>query len=196
MGRYLGPTLFAVAMFFAIRLIAAQTASPKVKTDQGRQWKEYAYPSDGFAIMLPDAPRPHEDSQVAGGTVYSIRLAWDTVASLHVASFPGGCADVFDRHVSAMNLQARTGKWTDARTDSNRLSYRLDAASLREFNFVGHPAAEYEEEVMGPGTHFGGYQRFQCVDKRFYIFQARWFFGPPRPTDVTRAISSFRLVEK
>jgi hypothetical protein len=59
----------------------------------------------------------------------------------------------------------------------------------RETNAARHPAVETEHETKS-GRH---YDRFQCVDKRLYIFSSTWPQGQPKPQQFERVVNSFRL---
>jgi len=52
---------------------------------------------------------------------------------------------------------------------------------------------ENEHETKSKSRY---YDRFQCVDKRLYVFTATWPAGLIKPQEVSRIVNSFRLLTK
>ena len=84
MKRQLKPPAILVAILFLTVNFAPAKTAPKAKAIQEQSWKEYAYPIDGFAITLPDAPNPHKDTQLPDGTAYTVHLPGEHYVTLHV----------------------------------------------------------------------------------------------------------------
>src|SRR5450759_1928935 len=76
----------------------AQSDGGKLKPARETDWREYAYPTDGFAAKFPYAPTPHKDTQVPDGTAYTVSLPGSTF-TLHVANFAEGCSARFTQYV-------------------------------------------------------------------------------------------------
>lgn len=186
--------LLLITALLGCRSLVGQTSSPKSAVNRNQSWSEFVSEKDGFAMMLPEAPSPHKDTQLADGTAYTVHLRGNVTLTLHVGIFPEGCGDVFNKHLAAVKEdipQAKQSKPT--KTDQFR---RLDISSVREFKAAGYPAVEYEQEVTDSQGKVRFYQRLECVDKRLYIFGAAWPAGSPKSADVTRAVDSFRLVRQ
>jgi hypothetical protein len=50
------------------------------------EWKEYVYPSAGFAIALPSDPFPHDDPTNPGYTVYTVHVSPTLVVTFRSAN--------------------------------------------------------------------------------------------------------------
>jgi hypothetical protein len=195
MRRLLRFVLPWIATLMGSLLVAAQGLPPK--DAQQQQWKEYAYPNDGFAITLPHRADPHEDSTlskatftaftVSGTQAYTVGLSADRPVTLHVATFPKGCSDFFGQYQSLI----RGAK--DGTIDTSKAGIQVDAATLREVTVGGYPAVENEHETKSQSRY---YDRTQCVDKKLYIFTVTWPAGSTKPSELSRIINSFRLLTK
>jgi hypothetical protein len=171
-------------------LLAAQTGTPPPKTAPKDEWHEYVYPTDGFAFTVPVAPQPHKDGQLKDGTAYRVQLPRLTV-SLHVGNYPQGCEDVFKEYLGY--ARRSVGDAGRARIDRAGRIFRTDPSTIREFNYGGHAAVEYEQEITIEGTSTMDYELFINVDKRLFVLTATWDHGA-RPPELTRVIRSFRLL--
>src|SRR5215475_14396617 len=56
------------------------------------EWKEYVYPSAGFAITLPSDPHPHDDPTAPGFTAYTVHLSPQLVVTFRATSYKQNCA--------------------------------------------------------------------------------------------------------
>jgi hypothetical protein len=191
MMRFSTLAFLATTLSAACSIVIAQTSSPKSKSGQEQQWKEYVYPNDGFAIKFPYAPTPHKDSQVPDGTAYTISSpVYDL--SLHVANVQDGCASAFSQY---LNLVRRLVKQLREGTlDQSQSDFRVDASSAKEITVGGYPAVEYEQEVKKSKRN--DYERIQCVNKKLYMFTALWAADQSKPADVKRIVDSFRLLAR
>jgi hypothetical protein len=181
------------AVFFTAFTLAVGSAQTRPKTSNVAkpQWREYAYPKDGFAITLPEKPDPHKAPQFSDGTIYTVHFGRDVTFSLHVGTFPTGCGDVFDEYLTAVRRsipQMKKGEWTGSNP-----SFRGDPSSVRERDVEGYLTVEHEQEVRTGEETFSSYERWQCVDKKLYVFTAKWPGGLVRPNAVGQIVDSFRL---
>jgi hypothetical protein len=169
----------------------AQPDSRRPKSSQGAQWSEYVYSDDGFAAKFPYSPNAHKDTQVPDGAVYTLSLAGFTL-TLHVANYPEGCSERFTRYVGIVRKTSK--QLQDGTIEAAQGGFRVDPTTIREIIVAGYPAVEHEQEVIS--SKLKNYERWQCVGTRLYIFSAHWPQEQPKPPDVTRIVSSFRLVSK
>jgi hypothetical protein len=170
-------------------LLTAQ--SVRSNGTQQEKWKEYTFPDDGFAITLPERVDPHEDSTLSPATfkaftvsttyIYTVRLASGLVLGLHVVTFPGGCSDFLNKLQAAM-------------ADPGKMGIHVDPSESDKVTEVGgYPAVEGERDTE---PKFRSYDRFQCVDKKLYVFSTSWPRGSKMPPEIRRAIDSFRILKK
>jgi hypothetical protein len=68
----------------------------------------------------------------------------------------------------------------------------INPFSVRDISLGEYLGLEYEFRTA-PGYQV--YDRFYCVDGRFYTFTAQWAVGQPRPAAVNRAIESFKILK-
>ena len=181
-------------------LVAAQHTiqGQEIRGRQRRQWKEYAYADDGFAISLPDRVDPHEDQTLSPATyrafvvtrtyAYSLPLSHDVHLTLHVATFPKGCSDFFAQY-QAMIRSVKDGGASAAA----RIGIQRDPSeSLTETESSGYAAVETEHDK--PDARY--LDRMQCVANKLYVFTATWPPGAPRPPELTRVIDSLRFLTR
>ncbi len=154
-----------VPIFICGSLLQAQSA-----------WKEYIYPQDGFAVMLPYEPSPHQDSNNPDITVYTVRVEGKVGLSIRVVHENRDCAAT----LGLLRDGAKAGRQPG-----------IDLPSIREFSLNGYPGVEYEYGVESDQKH---YERYYCVNKRFYIFSFGWPDTQPKPQEALRVIRSFRLL--
>jgi len=158
---------------------------------QQEKWKEYIFPDDSFAITLPERVNPHEDSTLSPATfkaftvsstyIYTARLPSGLVLGLHVVMFPEGCKDFIDKLEAAI-------------ADPGKMNIHVNPSEADKVTEVGgYPAVEGERDT---GPVFRSYDRFQCVDKKLYLFSTRWARGSKMPPEISRAIDSFRILKK
>src|SRR5262249_37221961 len=98
----------ATAILIGVCLTAGQAIPSTSKTSQ--QWKEFAYPNHGFEIQLPEPPNAHGDTQLDGGTAYTVNLPRAMTVTIHVGTFPAGCMDVYSKYVSTLKLSTTATK--------------------------------------------------------------------------------------
>jgi hypothetical protein len=170
-------------------LSVAQSGKPI--SSLGAQWKEYVYSNDGFAATFPYPPTPHKDTQVPDGTAYTVALS-RTSLTLHVANYAEGCKERFTRYVDVVRQTSK--QLQDGTLDSAQSDFRPDVSSIKEILVGGYLAIEHEQEIKSLKQK--SYERWQCVGTRLYIFTTSWPREQPRPPDLARVVTSFRLLPK
>jgi hypothetical protein len=183
--------LLAATMHLGACLARAQTLPPNSTSSQQTGWKEYVYANDGFAATFPVAPNAHKDSQVRDGTAYTLSFK-DAQITLHVVNYPNGCGEAFAQYVGMVRKTMQ--QLREGTLDQSQSGFRGDPASVKEFALGGFPAIEHEQEVLQSGEK--DYERWNCVQKRLYIFTAAWPRQRPKPMDVIRIVDSFRLLPR
>ena len=141
-------------------------------------WKEYAFPTDGFAITLPHVPEPHPAVVFPDATAYTVELPGreDCKMVLRVTRRPRDYS-IFVRALRDGILQ---GKDPDT-----------DAASLKDLSTDGHPGFEYLRKV---NARYTSLDRYYCVNGRLYAFSAGWLSAFPFPEAAKRILDSFRFL--
>jgi hypothetical protein len=190
----------ALSLVLSVLMMMGPVLSAQESPRKGRgqqQWREYSYPNDGFAIRLPERVDPHEDGSLSTATfkaftvttpyAYTFHVAENSFLTLHVITFPSGCAEFFSQYQSLI----RRGNTPD----TAKMGIQPDPSmSKRELEAGGYPAVETEHSEAGPSSRY--YDRMQCVDKKLYVFTARWPLGSQKPLEISRAIDSFRILTK
>jgi hypothetical protein len=143
---------------------------------QWPQWKEYVYAEDGFAITLPDDPQPHPDSSLPDMTVYTVVVPPHGNLSLRVSHQDRDCAATLAQLKDGV-LKGQPG---------------IDPDSLKDVSIAGHPGLEYQYTR----SVFTAWDRFYCVNGRFYTFSTGWPRTEARPPAAMRIVSSFRLLKR
>lgn len=136
------------------------------------QWKEYAYPSDGFAAKFPYAPEPHTDSTNPDFKVWTVHLAQRAAISIRLKIDSQPC----DVALGKLKSMAR----------SNHVE-------IREFTVSGRPAWEEKDWARGNAMVF---ERYVCGEGRYYLLTLSWPAGEPRPKSGVEIMDSFRLVKR
>lgn len=139
-------------------------------------WKEYVFANDGFAITFPESPNPHPDAALHEMTVYSTFVTPGARLSLRVSHENRNCAETLAQLKDGA-LKGKSG---------------IDPSSVTDVSLDGHPGVEYQYKL---DTDLSSSDRFYCVNGRFYTFSSNWPGRGPRPADVLRIISSFRLLD-
>lgn len=140
------------------------------------EWKEYVYPSAGFAITLPSDPHPHDDPTNPGYTVYTVHLSPTLVVTFRSA-----------------NRQDCVTILSDARDAARRETEpTLVNGSFKEVTVQGYPGQEWQLAV--PAVGYVQYVRQVCVEGSFYQFQSRWPVGQQMPQSVKRILNSLRFL--
>jgi hypothetical protein len=137
-------------------------------------WKEFTYPSDGFALSAPAEPKPHDSPALPGATAYVVQLGADTGVVLK-AKTTLDCSGVVPR----LKESILAGK--DA---------SVDQPSLKDLSLDGQPGLEYRRKTTSNTI----LERWYCVDGHLYIFSVTWPSAQPFPDAATRVLKSFRLV--
>ena len=143
------------------------------------QWKEYVYPSAGFAVTLPSDPKPHDDYEHSGITTYTVHMTPQLGLTLRVTKYKKDCASTLNE----IREKARRGD------DPN-----LIPGSFKDVTVKGYPGLEWQSAP--PTTPFTQYDREICVDGQFYMFTARWLKGLPKPESVQRIVNSLRSLSQ
>jgi hypothetical protein len=149
---------------------------------------EYSYPTDGFAITLPQAVKSHADPQLPNGFAYTLVGGNPPVGlTLHVATFPEGCRDAYLAFAEPVK-QVKRGKIpTPPNSD-----FEPYVSSIREFQIDGYPAIEFEQNIKSLQRR--DYECYLCVNKRLYIFTGSWAKGQQKPSEIKEVVDSFRLL--
>jgi hypothetical protein len=167
-----------VLLFASLVVLSVFTAAQGTTAStqhQNSEWKEYAFPEDGFAITLPEAPHPHPDAALPEMTVYTVSLPPNSKFSLRVSHQDRDCAAT----LSELRDGALKGK------------SGIDPKSVKDVSVAGHPGLEYQYKL---GSDRFSADRFYCVNGRFYTFSTSWPSAQPLPQAGTRIVSSFRLL--
>jgi hypothetical protein len=184
--------LTAVVRLAAMTVPLLSTAqSVRSNGTQQEKWKEYTFPKDSFAITLPERVDAHEDSTLSPATfkaftvsttyIYTVRVASGLVLGLHVVTFPGGCSDFISKLQAAM-------------ADPSKLGIHIDPSESDKVTEIGgFPAVENERDTE---PKIRSYDRFQCVGNKLYVFSTSWPRGSKMPPEISRAIESFRILQK
>ena len=186
MRRHTKLLVLMIAVLSGPHFAKAQRGSPKSKSNSEPKWEEFFYPDDGFAITLPERPESYKSTQVPGGMAYKLILPQhpgNLWVILHVGTAPASCENVLNRYRDAV-------KRSQADDGASK-----KPAVVREVKIDGHIAIESEADSFPNGEKYTGYEHFQCVDKRLYIFTASFPADSPR-TDLNRILNSFRFVRK
>jgi PPIC-type PPIASE domain len=141
------------------------------------EWKEYVYPSAGFAITLPSDPHPHDDPTASGITVYTVHLLPRAVVTFRATSYRQDCGTGLNK----TRELARSG------AEPN-----LVKGSFKDVTVQGYSGLEWQLAV--PAVGFAEYGRNVCVEGRFYIFEARWPVGKEMPHSIRRILNSLRFL--
>ena len=141
------------------------------------EWKEYVYPTAGFAVILPSDPKPHDDNEYSGMTTYSVHVTPQIGLTLRVTSYKKDCISTLNE----IREKARRGD------DPN-----LVPGSFNDVTVRGYPGLEWQSTP--PTAPFTQYDRQVCVDGQFYMFSARWLKTVPKPQSVQRIVDSLRFL--
>src|SRR5215831_2640266 len=145
------------------------------QTSQWPQWKEYVFAEDGFALTLPEDPRPHPDASIPDMTVYTVVVPPHGNLSLRVSHQYRDCAATL----------------AQLRDDALKGKAGTDPASVKDVSVAGHLGLEYQFT----GSTWTGWDRYYCVSGRFYTFSTQWPRSDARPPAAMRIVSSFRLIK-
>jgi hypothetical protein len=151
-------------------------ANAVVFQNQTSSWKEYSYPSEGFAITTPTDPSPHDDATMPEMKAHTVHLSPQVALTLRVSSQARDCGATLKQ----LKDGALNGKQPG-----------LLPTSLRDVSVGGYPGVEWEFDLPPWGKQ---YERYICADGRFYFFAASWLGTQKKPAEVTRVVDSFRLL--
>lgn len=179
-GVLRNPIIVLVTLLLAAS-VSAQT--DKSTSDAPQGWKEYVYRSDGFAITLPEAPKPHPDTSYPSATAYTAGGM-----TLRVIERPNACESVISDQVKGLE-EVRSGKRKLGPSESR---FKVDMSTVKHGNFEGYPFLEFEQVVP---SGFQEYERWYCAGKRLYIFAAQWQSGQLKPAKVDKIVRSFQLLK-
>jgi len=182
-----------IATPVGLSLVAAQ---PPPTKDQQLQWKEYAYPNDGFAIALPRRADPHEDSTLPKATfkaftvkspqAYTLGLSPDRRIALHVVTFQT------DVRTSLSNIGAcPKGQRRDVRCRCgvySRRSFYIERSNCRRY-----ATGETERKLQSQSRY---YDRIQCVGKKRYTFRATWSQGSTLRANIDETLTAAIITEQ
>lgn len=145
-------------------LMAAQRSTPP--------WKEYVYPSDGFAITLPSPPSVWKDPNHPN-TQYTLHPTSDVVVNVSAAGNVEDCP-------------GQLGSWKQGMRD------RWGSSSLKDVALDGHAGFECEHKGQQGDEIYG---RFFCENGTLYTVAGSWPVDNPKPAVVTRIVESFRILD-
>lgn len=143
------------------------------------EWKEYVYPNDGFAITFPFAPVPRRDPKNVHMNTYTIHFTADSGVTLRVDDEKRDCATTLN-------------SLKDGALHNKQPEQPINPSSVKDVSLGEYPGLEYEFRF---DPEFTVYDRFLCVNGRFYNFTAKWATKQPRPAAMTRIIGSFRILK-
>jgi len=138
-------------------------------------WKEYTFPTDGFAITLPTEPTAHAEAGLPDTTVYSASIGPNAKVSLHVLHKDMDCAAT----ISELKNGARAGKGN------------IDSSSVKDVTLGKYRGVGYDWKMS---SDLQGYELTYCTDGSIYAFSAGWPRKNPRPSALARVLKSFRLL--
>ena len=141
------------------------------------EWKEYVYPSAGFAITLPSDPKPHDDPTAPGVTAYTVHLVPRAVVTFRVVSYKQDC----------LTTQNKTRDLAGRGAEPN-----LVKGSFKDVTVQGYSGLEWQTDM--PTVGYAEFDRQVCVEGRFYMFAARWPVGQQMPQSVKRILNSLRFL--
>src|SRR6266581_5370651 len=150
-----------------------QRKNPIETSSKQLEWKEYVYPSAGFAITLPSDPKPHDDPTAPGVTAYTVHLVPRAVVTFRVVSYKQDC----------LTTQNKTRDLARRGAEPN-----LVKGSFKDVTVQGYSGLEWQTHV--PAVGFAEFDRQVCVEGRFYMFGARWPVGKQMPQSVKRILNS------
>jgi hypothetical protein len=160
-----------------IVLIALITSFVAAAQKAGTEWKEYVFSADNFAVTAPYAPSPHPDIAFKDATAYTVNFPnTDDGVTLRVMHEPHDCG----AYLGALKSGVQAGKQPGA-----------DPSSLKDISFDGHPGVQYEWRVNQSRII---QERYYCINNHFYAFFIDHPKNRPLSAQVTRLISSLRLL--
>jgi len=156
-------TISVLILTLGLPLAAQQSAPP---------WKEYVYPSDGFAITSPSPPSIWKDPDHPI-TQYALHPTSDVVVNVSAA---GGVED----------CPAQLASWKQG------MQERWGSSSLKDIALAGHAGFECEHQGKQGDEIYG---RFFCENGTLYTVGGSWPVDSPKPAVVTRIVESFRILD-
>jgi len=184
--------VFVVALLAAV-IGSAQNKLTKPGATDGQVWKEYVYPTDGFAITLPEAPNPHDDAQFPNTTTYTfdevmLRVTDKRGLLYENAVALGGCDFAFPEGTFEVETIEGRRKLTPSESQ-----FEPSYSSVRKGTLKGYPYLESERTVR---STLVSYERWYCTDKKLYVFSAVWQSAQTKPAKIERIVCSFRLIKQ
>lgn len=161
----------AIILLFALIMWSSFTSAQE-KADA---WKQYVFAEDGFAITVPQDPKPHPDSTLPDMTAYTVSLGRGRI-TLRVSHQNRDCTST----LRELKEGASAGKGN------------INPASVTDVFVDGNPGIEYRYTL---NSSYLVSDRFYCVNGKFYSFSTAWQSNQPFPKDATRIISSFHLLK-
>lgn len=151
---------------------AVMFAQERPKTSASTALREYSYPSDGFAIKFPYAPRPHKDPANPRYKVWTV-------------------------HFSKLDATISVRRIVDSRPcnvalDQLKNMAKADNVSIREFSMSGRPAWEENEHLTGREMTL---ERYVCGVGRYYVLTFVWPAKESRPQLGMEVMDSLRLLK-
>ena len=133
---------------------------------------------DGFAITFPYAPRPHKDlGRAQDVNMYTVSLERGASFTLRAANRRMDCTESFKTLKNAYHGPG----WS------------IVAGSMKDITLAGYPGLEYESTSESQHKRF--FERYYCVNERFYALTSGSPTNESRPASVDRILSSFRLLK-
>jgi len=133
------------------------------------EWKEYAFPQDGFAITAPSKPEQHPDPQNPQVRIYSVSVD------------------------PATRFSIRTADW---KIDCEAKRKQLKAlARGKDIVLHGVPGLELRSPLAGDPTKMV-IEQFFCLPNRVFTLSVGFPAKKPQPASVQQILHSFRFLEQ
>jgi hypothetical protein len=149
-----------------------------------REWKEYSYADDGFAMKAPSQPAFQKQQQAtAAGNVemrqYSVDLESDAGVLMSVSDFPNG-----------ENTSAKTA--LESAVNGSIQATKAKKTSQKDIELQQIPGIEFEAD--SDAYHMLG--RYYWAKGRLFSLLAVAPLKSPIPADAVRVLDSLKFVAK
>jgi hypothetical protein len=122
-------------------------------------------------------PERRNDLAAPDVTTYTVHLSPQLVVTFRVTNYKKDCETV----------------WNETRELARRGAQpNLVKGSFKDVTVQGYSGLEWQLAV--PAVGFTEYDRSVCVERRFYMFAARWPVGKEMPQSVKRILNSVRFL--
>jgi hypothetical protein len=163
--------------FFAIGLFVA-TLAPSQTAD----WKEHAYPEDGFAIAAPSEPTFQKQTMKA--------VPGDVEAHIYTVPLKNAQLMLMCASLNANDKRTPEEVLNDVKKVVNVVDTKL--VLEKKISLGDHPGIEIELE----DAQYHQHSRSYLVDRRVYTLVAATYKDLQFPSEMQRWYDSFRLLPK